>query len=161
MPDGVFHVELAMIGSSEMEISMSDRTITMVHDGNARPAQDLMRHDAKSLALFVAIQKKLANAPDRQARLQSALDWAVRFAKERTEDAWLAAWVEVLERAMESPEGLEDLYRLMLDTGEYAITMRSSSPFAGVLTTRERTEVLLAFQRDWPPTGGPHDGRAA
>jgi hypothetical protein len=36
---------------------------------------------------------------------------------------------------------------MMLSHEQHAIDMRSSSPFAGVLTAKERTEVLLTFQR--------------
>jgi hypothetical protein len=42
---------------------------------------------------------------------------------------------------------------------QHAIDMRSSSHFACVLVTRERTEALLAFERVW--RDGVHDRRTA
>lgn len=37
----------------------------------------------------------------------------------------------------------------MLSEEQHAIDMRSSSPFPGVLTTKERTEALRDFERKW------------
>lgn len=109
----------------------------------------LQRQDAKSLALFQAIQAKLSGSPDRRFYLQDARDWAYLVFNERPYDVYLAEWVELLDDALTSDEGLTALYYLMLSPDQHAIDMRSSSPFAGVLTSKERTEVLVAFQRKW------------
>jgi hypothetical protein len=116
-----------------------------------------MRQDAKSLALYLAIRDKIQRT-DTMAHLVQAKSWAQRFFKERPEDIWLAEWVERLDAAIASPEALEDLYALMGSTEQHAIDMRSSSPFSGVLTTKERTEVLVRFveswkKGEWLPTG--------
>ncbi len=118
----------------------------------------MLRHDAKSLALFRAIQEKIAADPDRLTKLRAARNWALRFSRERPEDIWLAEWVLRLDAVLQAggnDESLLDLYALMLSDDQHAIDMRSSSPFAGVLTTRERTETLLTFERHW------HDRRTA
>lgn len=89
-----------------------------------------------------------------------ARDWAQRFSRERPEDVWLAEWVERIDAAIRSRNALDDLFSLMLSTEQHAINMRSSSPFAMVLTTRERTQVLLNFEQKWRE-GQWDDGRAA
>lgn len=123
-----------------------------------------MRHDAKSLALFRAIYRKILGTSvadsGTEMYLWQARDWAARFSQERPEDVWLAEWVGRLDAAVRSPEGLEALRSLMLSTDQHAIDMRSSSPFAMVLTTRERTQVLLDFEQKWRE-GQWDDGRAA
>jgi len=78
-----------------------------------------------------------------------------RFSKERPEDIWLGEWVHRLDAALQTPEGLDALYDLMLSEDQHAIDMRSSSPFPGVLTVKERTRVLREFEERWD------DGRAA
>ncbi|MHB1707537.1 MAG: hypothetical protein ACYCSH_16080 [Acidithiobacillus sp.] len=109
----------------------------------------LQRQDAKSLALFQAIQAKLVASGSSHAYLMSARDWARRFFDERPDDVLLGEWIAVLDAAMASPEGLERLYELMLSTDQHAIDLRSSSPFPGVLSQQERTAVLRAFEESW------------
>ncbi|MHB8191449.1 MAG: hypothetical protein ACYDHP_13735 [Ferrimicrobium sp.] len=109
----------------------------------------MQRADAKSLALARAVQKKLSNCDDPRLYIQRSRDWALRFSTQRPEDIWLVEWVERLSLALISDEGLFDVYALMLSCEQHAIDMRSSSPFAGVLTQGERTEVLRAFEKGW------------
>ena len=115
----------------------------------------MMRQDAKSLALFRAIHAKLLMADDQSPYLRVALTWAAKFSKERPEDIWLAEWVNLLGAALQTYAGLDALHTLMLSNDQHAIDMRSSSPFPGVLTVKERTRVLREFEEQW------HDGRAA
>ncbi|WP_242947666.1 hypothetical protein [Acidithiobacillus albertensis] len=120
----------------------------------------LMRQDAKSLDLGRAIYHKLHASADCHDLLKEARDWAVRFSQQRPEDIWLAEWVKHLNAALSSEKGRNDLYDLLLSPEQHAIDMRSSSPFSHVLTTKERTTVLLAFEAQWRK-GIWHDGRAA
>jgi hypothetical protein len=108
----------------------------------------MQRQDAKSLALFRAIYRKIT-AGDPVPYLRAARDWAAHFSEERPEDIWLEEWVERLTRSLDSQRDLESLFALMLSTSQHAIDMRSSSPFPGVLTTKERTAVLLRFDQEW------------
>ncbi|MBU2806945.1 MULTISPECIES: hypothetical protein [Acidithiobacillus] len=115
----------------------------------------MMRQDAKSLALFRAIHAKLLMEGDQSPYLRVALTWAAKFSKERPEDIWLAEWVNLLGAALQTYAGLDALHTLMLSNDQHAIDMRSSSPFPGVLTVKERTRVLREFEEQW------RDGRAA
>ncbi|MDD3759746.1 MAG: hypothetical protein PHO57_02830 [Acidithiobacillus sp.] len=118
----------------------------------------LMRQDAKSLALFEAIAEKLKQT-DPLPYLQRARDWAAHFSGQRPEDIWLAEWVVWLDAvlaqlavpdlAAPEPESFAGMLAFMTSTSQHAIDMRSSSPFPGVLTTAERTNVLLTFDREW------------
>ncbi|WP_298208926.1 hypothetical protein [Ferrimicrobium sp.] len=109
----------------------------------------MRRPDAKSLALARAVQRKIANADDPRIYIRQAQEWALKFSRQRPEDIWLAEWVERLSLALASDDGLADLYTLMLSPEQHGIDMRSSSPFAGVLTQSERTAVLRAFESEW------------
>lgn len=111
----------------------------------------MQRQDAKSLALFRAIQAKLSGvvAEQRRRYLFEVKQWAGEAHKKHPNDIYLAEWVERISKALADDESLHGLYEFMLSPEQHAIDMRSSSPFAGILTTKERTEVLLEFQRNW------------
>lgn len=109
----------------------------------------MLRCDAKSLALFVAIQRKIAASDAPLFHLRNARSWANHFSAQRPEDVWLAEWVACLDAVLNDPEKLPGLYALMLSEEQHAIDMRSSSPFPGVLDTKERTRVLKEFERQW------------
>lgn len=119
----------------------------------------MLRQDAKSLALFRAIHQKMVDT-DPVPFLQTARDWAAHFAQQRPEDVWLSEWVARIDMALTSSASMDALYDLMLSASQHAIDMRSSSPFANVLTTKERTAVLRNFEREWSE-GVWGDGRAA
>ncbi len=63
-------------------------------------------------------------------------------------DRWLAnghtaphrleQWRQILQRAQTTPDGFEELLRLLRDSGEPARRLRDFAPFAGVLTGQER-----------------------
>jgi hypothetical protein len=55
--------------------------------------------------------------------------WASRY---DTVPVWMREW----QKALSGP--VEDLVRLLHDRSEHAVWLRSCSPFAGVLTARER-----------------------
>ncbi len=127
----------------EQVLSSAARLETIIPD-----AGGIARHDAKSLALFRAIAQKL-QSNDSLTYLQTARDWAARFSQERPEDIWLAEWVVWLDAVLAQPESLNGMLTFMTSTSQHAIDMRSSSPFSGVLTIKERTAVLLEFEKTW------------
>ena len=67
-------------------------------------------------------------------------------------DRWLANgysaphrlehWRQIILRARATPEGLQELLGLLRDEGPEAKRLREFAPFAGVLTARERREVI-------------------
>ena len=102
----------------------------------------LLKHrlaEARSLAMHCLIAQKIAADPrllDVARRNLAA--WAERYGGSvpRALDEWRA----VLDRPW--PE----IAALITDPGESATRMRQSSPFAGVLTARERRRVYEAFR---------------
>ncbi|MBU2741455.1 hypothetical protein [Acidithiobacillus albertensis] len=108
----------------------------------------LNRADAKSLALYQAIRQKLEDSPNPVVHLQNALDWVRKQAVSMPEVPYLEDWEERLQAAISSEKAQRELLEWMTSTDDYAITMRSCSPFAQVLTTKERTDVLIRFARE-------------
>ena len=107
------------------------------------------RFEARSLALTRAAHDKIVASECPREYVRTALVWAERFSKERPEDIWLAEWVGILTEAMASDEGMKAMYDMMIAETEHGIDMRQSSPWAGVLSTRERTQVLSYFADQW------------
>lgn len=105
----------------------------------------LSRADAKSLALYQAIRQKLESSPDQVLPLQNALAWVRKFAPSMPEVPYLDEWEQRLQAAIHSEDARQALLVWMTSTDAHAITMRSCSPFSQVLTTRERTDVLMQF----------------
>lgn len=54
----------------------------------------------------------------------------------------LEQWRQIILRAQGSPEGLQELLRLLRDRGERAERLKDFAPFAGVLTTAERRQAV-------------------
>ena len=107
------------------------------------------RFEARSLALTLAAYKKIRESAQPREYVCQALTWAERFSKERPEDIWLAEWVGILRGAMTSDDGITAMYDMMIAETEHGIDMRQSSPWAGVLSTHERTQVLSHFAEEW------------
>ncbi|MBU2851600.1 hypothetical protein HF929_11125 [Acidithiobacillus ferrivorans] len=107
------------------------------------------RFEAKSLALTRAAYDKIVASECPCEYVRTALVWAERFSKERPEDIWLAEWVGLLTDAMASDEGITAMYVMMIAETEHGIDMRQSSPWAGVLSSCERTNVLIEFVEKW------------
>ena len=62
---------------------------------------------------------------------------------------YLDEWEQRLQVAIRSEDARRALLDWMTSTDEHAITMRSCSPFSQVLTTRERTAVLVRFAQEY------------
>lgn len=116
----------------------------------SRPCwQQVSRADAKSLALYQAIRQKLESSPDQILPLQNALAWVRKFASSMPEVPYLDEWEQRLQAAIHSEDARLALLDWMTSADEHAITMRSCSPFSQVLTTRERTDVLMQFAQEY------------
>ena len=112
------------------------------------------RFEARSLALTRAAYKKIRESAQSREYIRQALAWAEQFSKERPEDIWLVEWVGILRGAMTSDDGITAMYDMMIAETEHGIDMRQSSPWAGVLSTYERTQVLSDFAEEWKRTHG-------
>lgn len=103
------------------------------------------RIEARILAQHRVIAERLRARPRAVLALARAnLErWSGNYRDEPV-PAWLSEWRGLLEGPL--PELLE----LLTAGSEDAVRLRSSSPFAGVLSARERWQILEALDRETP-----------
>lgn len=94
--------------------------------------------DARSLAMHRLVAQKLRNEPERFECVRENLRRWDSVATPRARP-YLKAW-EALAR-----QGMEACLEMAVEDSGQGRAMRQSSPFAGVLTNRER----FAFLREW------------
>lgn len=95
--------------------------------------------DARSLALHCAIAQKISRNPELLSIARENLDrWVAKT--DTGTPRYLKAWRRVLERPWSEIAGL------ICSMNEEATRLRSSSPFAGVLSAEERERVYVAFR---------------
>jgi hypothetical protein len=93
----------------------------------------------RSLALHVAVAQRLHQQPEIVDRAKHKLsEWLARGG--RSEVLW-RKWEEILKR---SPD---EIAAVLSDRSEEAAWLRKASPFAGVLSPRERIEILRETRR--------------
>ena len=120
----------------------------------------VLRANAKSMALWQAIGQKIGKSSDPVSHLQNALDWVQKFQPRTPNVPYLTDWERLLREAVASPEAACNMLNWITTCeDDYAITMRSCSPFPGVLTQKERTEVLVRFALNYGGNNGAEDGR--
>ena len=104
----------------------------------------LRRHSPmKTLHDLVADKLEQADPAARAALLRIPLDNIDRWLTNgHTAPHRLEQWRQILSRAQQSPEGFQDLLRLLRDDGETAQRLKDFAPFAGVLTREERHQAL-------------------
>lgn len=101
----------------------------------------LTREDRRSLALHRAIARRLAADPERV--IAHARHNLQRMqARSKQGNQLLREWEVILDRPVPA------LLELLTDPGEWARELRHVTPFAGILSARERAAVYRAFQRD-------------
>ncbi len=106
---------------------------------SAMRSSSATRDDRQSLWLHTAVAGRIAREPS--AALSRARRNLDRMAVAHGEPSrWLRRWRDVIDRGPETVISV-----LTSDTPE-ARELRQNSPFAGVLTERERTRALQAFQ---------------
>jgi len=95
--------------------------------------------DARSLAMHCRIASKITRDPKLLAKAKENLErWCAK--PQSPQPQYLREWQEILERPW--PEIAE----LITSMRENSTRLRSSSPFAGVLTARERDQIYAAFR---------------
>lgn len=98
----------------------------------------LTREDRRSLALHEAIAERLRSDPgETVARAASTLARMEEAHQDRV--PLLAVWRHLLTLPV------EHLVELLLDPGPFARELRHCTPFAGILSARERTDVYRRF----------------
>ena len=95
--------------------------------------------DARSLAMHCKIAQKIARDPELLNKAKANLErWSAK--SEEPKPRYLHEWKQALERPW--PEIAE----LITNMSEDATRLRSSSPFAGILTADERDKIYAAFR---------------
>jgi hypothetical protein len=102
----------------------------------------LTRDQERSIWLHHAVAGKLALDPEGVlATARSNLEGLLAVHAEGRSMPWLAGWATVLQ------SGAKAVLDMLTSRDELAVELRQNSPFAGVLTERERRTALAAFQR--------------
>lgn len=102
--------------------------------------------DERSLAFGHAIAARLAEHPALIDRARATLTRWLTTCSPRTRPA-LQEWLTALDGPPEAVRAI------LTSTDERATRLRQSSPFTGVLTEQERTEILKRFEKhDAAPT---------
>ena len=95
--------------------------------------------DARSLAMHCKIAQKISRDPDLLNKAKANLErWSAK--SKGPLPKYLHEWQEILDRPW--PEIAE----IITSMSEDATRLRSSSPFAGVLTADERKQIYAAFR---------------
>jgi len=95
--------------------------------------------DARSLAMHCKIAQKISRDPELlNIAKQNLARWSQKSAGEKPR--YLAEWQEILDRPWMEIAGF------ITSTSEEATRLRSSSPFAGVLSAVERKRIYEAFR---------------
>jgi len=95
--------------------------------------------DARSLAMHCKIAQKISSTPELIDKAKANLErWSAK--SDGPQPRYLRKWQEILERPW--PEIAE----LITSMSEDATRLRSSSPFAGVLSADEREQIYAAFR---------------
>lgn len=98
----------------------------------------MTREDRRSLALHYAIAGKLMDDPDSVLRVARE-NLALMRARHPEAGELLSEWAKVLERSV------SEIVHVLSDPGLRSRELRHVTPFGGVLTARERTEVYRRF----------------
>lgn len=140
-----------ILGSSRQHVvDLVDRGVLQNHGTNVHRRVDRRdvealatpgstRDDRQSLWLHTAVAGRIAKDPKSALRKASANIRLMRRAH-RQPSPWLARWQQIVDLG---PEAV--IKALVGDTAE-SRELRQNSPFAGVLTTRERSLALDAFR---------------
>jgi excisionase family DNA binding protein len=104
----------------------------------------LTREERRSLWLNRAVAARVARDPARVlAHARRNLDRFERIHEGTSVMRWLGRWREVVDAG---PEAVMDV---LSSTAPEAAELRQNSPFAGVLSERERRAVLESFSEHW------------
>jgi len=110
-----------------------------IESEDARHFSDHRILDARSLAMHCKIAQKISRDPRLVNKAKSNLErW--RAKSEVPQSKYLREWQDILDRPW------QEIADLITSMSEDATRLRSSSPFAGILTTEERDQIYAAFR---------------
>lgn len=112
----------------------------MAHTGGVSP-DDHDGRDSFSRRLHREVGFRLAADPEAIVA-RARVNLGVMRRANPAAEAWLGAW----ERLLSGP--LDDLLALLADPGPQSRDLRQCSPFAGVLTPRERWVILRGIREE-------------
>lgn len=108
-------------------------------ESGQRPYSDHRILDARSLAMHCKIAQKIARDPKLLNKAKANVErWSAKSKSPRPQ--YLREWEQILERPW------PQIAELITSMSEDATRLRSSSPFAGVLTADERDQIYEAFR---------------
>jgi hypothetical protein len=95
--------------------------------------------DARSLAMHCKIVQKISRDPRLLDKATANLvRWGAKI--DRPKPYYLREWQEILEKPWPA------IAEMITSMSEEATRLRSSSPFAGILTEEEREQIYAAFR---------------
>jgi hypothetical protein len=113
-------------------------------DIDALVGRQLTREAERSLWLHRAVAGRLVLDPDGvMQRARANLRRMLATHPSGMSATWLARWQDVLDA------GVDAVLDTLTSRTPLAFELRQNSPFAGVLTDRQRTAALAAFREHW------------
>ena len=118
--------------------------------------ESLSREGERSLWLHRAVAGRLVLDPERvMATARRNLNRLQQTHPDGMSAAWLATWSQILD------QGVDTVLDVLTSRSGTAVELRQNSPFAGVLTQRDRARVLAAFREHWRADHTAAEGRPA
>lgn len=106
---------------------------------NGRGAAQRARRERRSLAVAAATAAVVvADFPAARRRAEENLQLAEEVVADNVSNRWISEWRDVLDR------GPQAVRATLLDPSPHGHDMRQMTPFAGLLSERERAAVLAA-----------------
>jgi hypothetical protein len=96
--------------------------------------------DARSLAYHKEIARRLRDDP---SLTEHARQNILRWRDQNGESGWMLEWLAILEQPPSA------IIQFLCEESENAITLRHSSPFAGILTEAERQAIAARIDEEF------------
>lgn len=105
---------------------------------------ELTAEDRRSLALHRALVPHLLADPERVFAIarDNIARWTPNYRPGGSEVQYLREWEALMD------EGVDAVVEMLTSEGERACTLRPASPFAGVISQKERLEVLEQWKAE-------------
>lgn len=116
-------------------------TAVSLHSKHA--VSDHLRIEERSIALHRAVVKRILKNPELMDKARENLQkYLEQFARDnRPLPKALSEWQDILKN-----QSLETVLEFLVSSDESAVRLRQSSPFAGILTPKERWKIYETFR---------------